>query len=128
MRNIVPSKLEEGRIRKGQMGSDASYGLSGAFQVMGPKGTMLAIVSSGIDTEFAWEHVSVSTERRSPNWDEMCFVKDLFWRDDECVVQFHPPKSEYVNCHPYCLHLWKPIGATVPMPPPILVGPKENTP
>jgi hypothetical protein len=121
MRNLVASKLEDGRIRDGPFGSDASYGLTGAFLVMGPTGARLKIVAS--DGE-GWEHVSVSAERRTPNWTEMCFVKDLFWRDDECVIQYHPPKSEYVNCHPYCPHLWKPLDLPLPMPPSILVGPK----
>jgi hypothetical protein len=50
----------------------------------------------------------------------MCFVKDLFWSEHECVVQFHPPRSVYVNNHPFCLHLWhKP---NLPTPPVILVG------
>ncbi|MGN1303754.1 MAG: hypothetical protein ACI4YB_01835 [Oscillospiraceae bacterium] len=64
-----------------------------------------------------WEHVSVSFPNRTPTWDEMCRVKDIFWNDDECVVQYHPPKSEYVNFHPYCLHLWRKIGEEYPMPP-----------
>jgi hypothetical protein len=71
-----------------------------------------------------WEHVSVSLHHRCPTWDEMVFVKSLFWSDDECVIQYHPPKSEYVNCHPYCLHLWKPIDVAIPMPPTYMVGPK----
>lgn len=126
MRNIVPEKLEAARLREGLMGSTSDYGTTGAFHVMGPKAAMLLIISSGVDTEFGWEHVSVSTERRTPNWDEMCFVKDLFWRDDECVVQYHPPKADYVNCHPNCLHLWMPLWAEIPMPPPILVGPQRE--
>jgi hypothetical protein len=40
------------------------------------------------------------------------------------VVQFHPPKSQYVNCHPYCLHLWRNKNQEVILPPSILVGPK----
>jgi hypothetical protein len=47
----------------------------------------------------------------------MCFVKDLFWREDECVIQYHPPKSEYVNLHPYTLHLWRPVNIELPLPP-----------
>lgn len=54
-----------------------------------------------------WDHVSVSFRDRCPTWEEMCQVKDIFFNDDECVVQYHPPKNEYVNNHPYCLHLWK---------------------
>lgn len=69
-----------------------------------------------------WEHVSFSFRNRCPSWDEMCLMKDIFWSDEECVVQYHPPKSEYVNRHPFCLHLWKPIGQEYPMPPKIFVG------
>lgn len=62
-------------------------------------------------------HVSVSLPRRCPTWDEMCLIKDIFWDEEECVVQFHPPRSQYVDTHPYCLHLWKKIGETYETPP-----------
>ena len=74
---------------------------------------------------FGWEHVSVSRRDRCPTWDEMCQIKALFWDDDDCVIQYHPPRSEYVNNHPYCLHLWRPIGVSLPMPPSIMVGFKD---
>jgi hypothetical protein len=124
MRNIIPAKLESGRIRDGRMASTAADGMAGAFLVMGPKGEKLAIVSSGVDDTYKWEHVSVSTGRRIPNWEEMCFVKDLFWEDHEAVMQLHPPKADYVNCHPNCLHLWRPLDGNIPLPPAILVGPR----
>lgn len=56
-----------------------------------------------------WEHVSVSIKgiKRCPNWNEMCFIKDMFWGKEDFVMQFHPPKSEYVNIHSYTLHLWR---------------------
>ena len=117
MRAVLPEKLEDGRIRRGPYASTPGDGAMGAFAVMGPRGAKLTILSSGADPEFGWEHVSVSMEHRPPNWGEMCFVKDLFWNDDECVVQYHPPKSSYVNCHPYCLHLWRPLNSQMPMPP-----------
>lgn len=73
-----------------------------------------------------WEHVSVCPYKKhvTPSWDDMCRIKDMFWNDDECVVQYHPPKSEYVNNMGNCLHLWKPIGLKMPMPPSIFVGVK----
>jgi hypothetical protein len=74
----------------------------------------------GKDT--GWEHVSVSLKNRTPNWDEMCFIKSLFWDDEETVIQFHPPKSEYVNNHPNCLHLWRHVTNEIELPPSILVG------
>jgi hypothetical protein len=52
----------------------------------------------------------------------MCFVKDLFWDDEDCVMQLHPKKSEYVNNSPFCLHLWRPINAIIPTPPHEMVG------
>ncbi len=64
-----------------------------------------------------WEHVSVSLNNRCPTWDEMCFIKDLFFNDEDYVVQYHPAKSNYVNIHKYVLHLWKPIGIKIPTPP-----------
>ena len=69
-----------------------------------------------------WEHVSVAPlDQTTPSWDQMCFVKDLFWNDDECVVQYHPPKSEYINFKENCLHMWKPINGEFMMPPMIMV-------
>lgn len=70
-----------------------------------------------------WEHVSVSLPHRCPTWEEMCRVKALFWDDEDSVIQFHPPRSRYVNVHPYCLHLWRWLGGDFPLPPSILVGP-----
>lgn len=66
-----------------------------------------------------WDHVSVSVrgEKRCPTWEEMCRVKDLFFDEEECVVQYHPPKSDYVNTHNYVLHLWRPTESSIVMPP-----------
>lgn len=69
-----------------------------------------------------FEHLSVSTPARTPTWDEMCKMKEIFWRDDEVCMQLHPKKEEYVNNHNYCLHIWKPIDKEIPTPPSILVG------
>lgn len=78
------------------------------------------IASDGEAT--GWDHVSVSVGSKSPpTWAEMCFVKDLFWDETECVVQFHPPKSDYVNIHPGVLHLWKAAKEPFPRPPKICV-------
>lgn len=86
----------------------------------------LKIIATIGDAEYPWEHVSVSREDRCPTWEEMCFVKDIFWREDECVVQFHPPKSAYVNRHLRCLHLWKWKEGAFPQPDSVLVGPKDE--
>ena len=81
----------------------------------------------GVD--IPWEHVSVRIGEkhngkridRVPDWNEMCLIKDLFFKPEECVVQFHPPRSEYVNTHPCVLHLWRWKGGEFPAPPKICV-------
>lgn len=128
MRTRVPAKLENGRVSGGAWGSTSADAMTGAFIITGPNGAKLRILSSGADTQFGWEHVSVSLDWRTPRWDEMSFVKDLFWGEDECVVQYHPPRLDHVNHHPFCLHLWKPTSAEIPRPPTHLVGPKQSEP
>jgi len=50
-------------------------------------------------------------------------VKAKFWDEENCVVQYQPPKSEYVNNHPFLLHLWRPnAGQIISVPPSFLVG------
>jgi len=75
-----------------------------------------------------WEHVSLAPYKRShtPTWDEMCRLKDMFFHEDETVVQYHPPKSEYVNNMPNCLHLWRPLKEVMPTPPSIMVGLRQG--
>ena len=78
-----------------------------------------------------WEHVSVhvhDSKSRTPNWDEMCHIKNLFWDAEDAVMQLHPRASEYINNHPNTLHLWRPTNAIIPEPPSIMVGMKELDP
>lgn len=95
---------------------------NGCFVIQLKHQQKLRIIASN---GFGWEHVSVSRSDRIPTWDEMCQVKDLFWGPEDCVIQYHPPASEYVNNHERCLHLWRPIDQAVPMPPSIMVGFKD---
>lgn len=83
-------------------------------------GKLLHVVASNGG---GWDHVSVSRPSRDPSWREMAAIKRLFFRDDECVVEYHPPKADYVNMHEHCLHLWRPNdGTEIPRPPKIMVG------
>ena len=111
-------QLERWRVLHGQLGSDplSDYG---AFDIPGPCGRTLKIIASSGDPSIGvlWEHVSVSLPNRTPNWAEMCFVKDLFWDKEETVMQLHVPASRHINTHPYCLHLWRPKEGDIPLPP-----------
>lgn len=118
------SKIESGRKTDGPMGTQAGDKF-GAFYLQRGTVQFVVIASSG-DGEIQWEHVSARARdykgERTPTWTEMCWIKDLFWDEDERVMQLHPPKSEYVNNHPFVLHLWKPIGVEIPHPPSEAVG------
>lgn len=94
----------------------------GFFEIPSPidRATMRIIANSS----HGWDHVSVSRKNRCPNWPEMDRIKRLFFKPDEVVVQFHVAESDHVNCHPYCLHLWKSWDQSYELPDPILVGPK----
>lgn len=102
--------------------SDASDGCNGMFRFSLDGHIVRCIASDGE----GWKHISVSLERENkcPTWKIMCHVKDLFWEPDDVVVQFHPKKKDYVNWHPYCLHLWQCLDREFPTPAPILIGPK----
>lgn len=121
MRRRLSDQLEAGRATRGDFATNRSYGPNGLFLVTGPTGDLLRIIASSADFEphvaQGWEHVSVSLEYRVPLWVEMCFVKSLFWEDEECVVQFHPPRSLYYNHHPHMLHLWRDTNEDHELPP-----------
>lgn len=112
--------LNRYRVNTGPYGTDESYGTRGLFLVPFRSNT-LTVLSTGTGRVLAedisvWEHVSVSLKNRCPNWEEMCFVKSLFWGEEETVIQFHPKKSEYRNLHPFCLHLWKKVNSDHELP------------
>lgn len=108
-------------------GSNESYGFNGMFEfaIPGEARKIRCIASDGM----GWQHVSVSfgpNSKATPSWDLMCKIKDLFFEDDDTVVQFHPSKKEYVNYHVGCLHLWRSLDKAMPEPDSIMVGPKTG--
>ena len=120
----APAKF---RVKHPFIPDDAMIGNNGMFIIPHYKVNdyeIRCMISDGL----LWEHVSVTvshkdkTSTRCPTWEEMCFVKDVFWDKDEVVIQYHPAESDYVSMHPFCLHLWKPIGIVLPTPDPLMVG------
>lgn len=101
----VPEKYRQKNGINGALKSDSTFGNNGMFMIKSAKlkSSLTVIASDGA----GWEHVSVSLSHRTPTWEEMCFVKSLFWNEEDAVIQIHPPKSEYVNTHPFTLHLWR---------------------
>ncbi len=119
------SHLEKYRIRNGPWGSEIGDHF-GVFFISCRSFGLRIISADGEGFIPVWEHVSISLPNRNPNWEEMCFVKSLFWEPEETVIQIHPPESVYVNQHPFCLHLWKLVDFKQPLPPSIFVGLKTK--
>ncbi len=114
------------RLRKGAFASDNTNGNNGAFFVPVTRArTVIKVIASD---GMGWEHVSASLPDRCPTWSEMSALKSIFWDDEDCVVQFHPPRSEYVNNHPFCLHMWRSTEMEFPLPDSLLVGIKGVSP
>jgi hypothetical protein len=86
------------------------------------KSNFFVIASNGFD----WEHVSVSLPHRCPTWNEMCYIKSLFWEESDVAVQYHPAKKNYVNMVENCLHLWRHRIISFPEPPWQLVRLKDR--
>jgi hypothetical protein len=111
---------EKGRFTP-MPGYESNYGDQfGMFLLKAPSGSYLQVMATaGMPGKYDWEHVSVSPRdvTRVPTWDEMCWIKSLFWTDDECVIQYHPAKKDYINTNEKVLHLWRPTSVAIPMPP-----------
>ena len=119
----VPEKY---RVIAGYGGSDSSYKNNGIFKIPHVHKQRKVLYHCIVSDGMGWEHVSVtlSNGNRLPTWTEMCFIKDTFWDKKDTVFQIHPAHKDYVNCHPYCLHLWRKPDLEFPLPPSVLVGPK----
>lgn len=120
MRDLTLLDLYRDRVSARRVyGHPGDHGC-GVFRVPSPidRVQMLVVASDGD----GWDHISVSRPNRCPNWPEMDYVKRLFFRDDETVMQLHVPASEHLNQHPHCLHLWRPQHGEIPRPPGYMVA------
>ena len=69
-----------------------------------------------------WDHVSIhclqeDKQQFTPFWEDMCYIKNLFFKPSETVMQYHPPSDVYVNNHKHVLHLWRPQETEIILPP-----------
>lgn len=123
----VPEKYRIKYHKNPLLNTTEQNGNNGCFEIpLSYSVTAFIIASDGA----GWEHISVhlndtklaKNKNRTPTWAEMSKIKAMFWDDEDCVVQYHPPKSEYVSNHDFTLHLWRQIGKDFPRPPHQLVG------
>lgn len=120
MKKKFSPELRMRRVRHPLYGSEGDD-RNGAFILKGPCRRALFVMASD---GFGWDHISVSLVDKGleepPNWQEMCWIKEQFFDPEEVVIQYHPPKSQYVNFSE-CLHLWRPQNEAIPMPPLMMV-------
>lgn len=75
-----------------------------------------SIIFSGEDKSDGkrWLHLSIATyppgTGNIPSYHLLCEMKDLFIGPNRDAYMVFPRKSEHVNIHPECLHLWAPVG------------------
>jgi hypothetical protein len=148
---IVPEKY---RVRENSLyATDPSFGNNGFFVIPHHRIQDYQYNCIASDGE-GWQHVSITLSKitrkpgkvirdargnkskqiilesgpveRCATWEEMCYIKSIFWADEDCVIQFHPAKADHVNMHQFCLHLWRPTEQTFPTPDPLMVGYKQT--
>ena len=117
MRQKFKKEVERARVLEGEYASQHGDRFGAFFLVHPRTDARLKVLASDGTDEIPWDHVSVSCKIRCPTWEEMAWVKDCFWDKEECVVQYHPARSTYVNQHEFCLHMWRPTNFEMPMPP-----------
>lgn len=121
--------MEQHRVTSGEYGTKHRSSVNGFYQAM----ILRIIASDGLNkdgtVEQPWDHVSVSTERRCPKWEEMEWIRDQFFKPSDLVLQFSVPRNaEKIDQHPYCLHMWRHHDQVVLTPPTILVGVTDQRP
>lgn len=52
-------------------------------------------------------HLSISHQTRQPTYDEVKEARYKFLPDNVHMAMIFPPKSEFVNIHNFCFHLWQ---------------------
>jgi len=115
--------IEPFRVIRGAFATNKAHGNNGHFFIPYNSKYLLCIVSDGA----GWEHVSfrIVNKKNTRSWigdyRAMKFVKEMFWEDTECVVQYFPPKKDHINMHDNVLHLWKPTDQELPMPKKVMV-------
>jgi len=84
------------------------------------RGAELCVIASNDE---GWDHLSVTCSLpRCPTWLEMEQVKRRFFLPEEVAFQLHVAESNHISVHPFCLHIWRPHDAQIPLPPKDFVG------
>jgi hypothetical protein len=106
------SRVEWHRIAPPDIIKDMHPGTRGYLRYVGD-GHLSVLVGREVAPGYPgpmW-HLSISHADRYPEWDEIVEARYRFIPDQVRVAQLLPPRAEWVNLHPTCMHLWE-IGET----------------
>lgn len=82
---------------------------------------VIATVEPLIGEEW-WLHVSFSRSDRLPSWEDLKYVKEVLIGKDKLAVQLLPREDDYLNVHPYTLHLYRRVNGDT-----LSIAPKDVT-
>lgn len=85
------------------------------FSAVQPRKGLMVIVSDAVALDGRrWRHLSLSRrDRAMPTWEQLVEVKEAFLGPEAVALQVLAPRSEWVNIHPTCLHLWECLDGRV---------------
>jgi len=92
---------------------ERDYPFAGYFRIV-HNGAVLRVIASN---DGGWDHVSISLATKCPRWEDMEFVKRLFFKENEICWQYHVAVDDHINIHPYTLHIWRKHDFEMPLPP-----------
>lgn len=116
MKEILPAKLTMGRVRvrKGENRQDQR---NATYVVMGPQKRELLVI---ISDKAGWDHcrisVNLSRKQEATN-EEIMYIRELIFKPDEVVVEFHNMREGYINDDTVTTHLWRNQGEVIAVPP-----------
>lgn len=94
---------------------DTRGGDGALFKNMGRR--LSVIVSGDVEQDGRrWLHLSVASPDWLPKYETLVEVKELFIGRERKAIQVFPPRSQHVNQHPNCIHLWHCVEAEDPLP------------
>jgi hypothetical protein len=53
-----------------------------------------------------WWHISIAHPLGLPSWEQLVEVKEAFMGKEVKAMHLLPPRSQWMNVHPHCMHLW----------------------
>jgi hypothetical protein len=60
---------------------------------------------------YHWHHVSCSFADKLPSYEDLQEIRKVFIGEGMTSVMIFPPEHQYINYHPFCLHLYACLDA-----------------